>query len=661
MVVGDGNLEVEEEPAGWAACDGRDREIEAWEIGLREGQIEGPLEEVAEAFEAKGDLDPPDLEREPAQKPGESVGREVEGAEGRGEGGQFRQPHQRRHARQVEVAQFAECEIGSEPPAPQAAHEVEVEAQVAERPALPFVEQPFEIPGQRFELEVQAVGKLSADIGQREQRQGDVEISEPVGRERAERRPGPVNARPVPCAEVGQPKQAADVEVGEVRDDVTEGEDVGQRQAGHRDVDVPEVEAFEPVDEELKHAWQVGHREAAEPVDHLLQLHARLERELPRRRACLRWRQEEVGNRLGDRRRGRPRLGVWIGSIGRERVCHERADGESIGEGRGRGLELEHARSDRRAHRDLDHVCATAAGTQLRDREQTVGAGCSGRQRRDHRSGHRGLAVVDLHGERAECRPRFERDIEREFHLRGGGRLEKEPVRVGGGALARGERRRRRRHHATGNREGAGQPQLRRAAAGDVDRRPGGQDRSRIERRRFAPRHRERQRELEPLRHRIPRQAEVGDGRRRRTGRQRVAQHLDELVDRLEAGKAAVATQRLEDRGDLRAQVEDVAEGAIDKRDPEIPHELRHDALELHEIGGEAARVDVAELCKVERAARGGPERGWHELEGRQLGDRVEEIAGGHTELQCCIGLVEASDAERERDRHADATAHGGL
>ena len=163
------------------------------------------------------------------------------------------------------------------------------------------------------------------------------------------------------------------------------------------------------------------------------------------------------------------------------------------------------------------------------------------------------------------------------------------------------------------------------------------------------------------MRHRIPRQAEVGDGRRRRTGRQRVAQHLDELVDRLEAGKAAVATQRLEDRGDLRAQVEDVAEGAIDKRDPEIPHELRHDALELHEIGGEAARVDVAELCKVERAARGGPERGWHELEGRQLGDRVEEIAGGHTELQCCIGLVEASDAERERDRHADAAAHGGL
>ena len=634
MVVGDGDLEVEEKPARWAARHGRDREIEAREIGLREGQIEGSLEEVAEAFEAEGDLDPADLEREPAQKPGKAVEREVEVAEGRGEVGQFRQPPQRQHARQVEVKQFAECEIGSEPPAPQAAHEVEVEAQVAEGPALPFVEQALEIPGERFELEVQAVGKLGADVRQRHERQRDVEISEPVGRERAERRPGPVNARPVPCAEVGQPEQAADVEVGEVRDDVTEGEDVGQRQAGQRDVDVPEVEALEPVDEELEHVWQVGHREAAEPVDHLLQLHARLERELPRRRARRSWRQEEVGNRLGDRRRGRPRLGVWIGRVGRERVGDERADGESIGEGLGRGLELEHARGDRRAHRDLDHVCATAAGTQLRDREQTVGTGCSGWQRGDDRSGHRGLAVVDLHGERAECRPRFEGDIEREFHLRGGGGLEKEPVLVGGGARARGERRRRRRHHATGNRKGAGQAQLRRAAAGNVDRRPGGQDRSRVERRRFTPRHRERQRELKSLRLRIPRQAEVGDGRRRRTGRQRVAQHLDELVDRLEAGQAAVATQRLEDRFDLRGQVEDVADGAIDERNPEIPHELRHDALELHEIGGQAARVDVAELCKVERAARGGPERGWHELEGWQLGDRVEEVAGGHAEFQ---------------------------
>ena len=92
MVVGDGDLEVEEEPAGWASRDGRDREIEAREIGLREGQIEGPLEEVAEAFEAKGDLDPADLEREPAQKPGKAVEREVEVAEGRCEVGQFRQP-----------------------------------------------------------------------------------------------------------------------------------------------------------------------------------------------------------------------------------------------------------------------------------------------------------------------------------------------------------------------------------------------------------------------------------------------------------------------------------------------------------------------------------------------------------------------------------------
>ena len=103
MVVGDGDLEVEEEPAGWASRDGRDREIEAREIGLREGQIEGSLEEVAEAFESKGDLDSPDLEREPAQKPGEAVEREVEVAEGRGEVGQFRQPPQRRHTRQVEV------------------------------------------------------------------------------------------------------------------------------------------------------------------------------------------------------------------------------------------------------------------------------------------------------------------------------------------------------------------------------------------------------------------------------------------------------------------------------------------------------------------------------------------------------------------------------
>ena len=92
MVVGDGDLEVEEEAAGWASRDGRDREIEAREIGLRKGQIEGALEEVAEAFEAEGDLDPADLERKPTQKPGEAVEREVEVAEGRGEVGQFRQP-----------------------------------------------------------------------------------------------------------------------------------------------------------------------------------------------------------------------------------------------------------------------------------------------------------------------------------------------------------------------------------------------------------------------------------------------------------------------------------------------------------------------------------------------------------------------------------------
>ena len=163
---------------------------------------------------------------------------------------------QARHGRQV-----AEHEPAARGPAAEPVEEVEVEAVDVGQPARPLHLELVEIPGEPLPAEKEAVVECDGGLaGRPVEEEVEVEVEET---ERASRELGDREARAAARDVVADrdrrvAEEPREVDRGHLPDQVAEGEQVAQREAGQRERRVPERQALEPRREQAEHRRDVG-------------------------------------------------------------------------------------------------------------------------------------------------------------------------------------------------------------------------------------------------------------------------------------------------------------------------------------------------------------------------------------------------------------------
>ena len=171
---------------------------------------------------------------------------------------------QARYCRQV-----AEHEPAARGPAAEPVEEVEVEAVDVGQPARPLHLELVEIPGEPLPAEKEAVVECDGGLaGRPVEEEVEVEVEETERRRQrevkaGERELGDREARAAARDVVADrdrrvAEEPREVDRGHLPDQVAEGEQVAQREAGQRERRVPERQALEPGREQAEHRRDVG-------------------------------------------------------------------------------------------------------------------------------------------------------------------------------------------------------------------------------------------------------------------------------------------------------------------------------------------------------------------------------------------------------------------